>query len=57
VKDLDRACMLKPEMADPYYLRAQAHARTGNKTQALKDIEDAKTRGAKIDPAFYELVK
>ncbi len=57
VKDLDRACMLKPEMADPYYLRAQAHARNGNKTQALKDIEDAKQRGTKVDPAFYELVK
>jgi Flp pilus assembly protein TadD/drug/metabolite transporter superfamily protein YnfA len=57
VKDLDRACMLKPEMADPFYLRAQANARNGNKTQALKDIEDAKQRGAKIDPAFYDLAK
>ncbi len=57
LKDYDRANYLKPENPDPYYMRAQCYLMMGQKPKAQQEAEEARKRGAQIDPAFLQSLR
>jgi tetratricopeptide (TPR) repeat protein len=57
LKDYDRANYLKPENPDPYYMRAQCYLMMGQKPKAQQEAEEARKRGAQLDPAFLQSLR
>jgi tetratricopeptide (TPR) repeat protein len=56
--DYNKVIELKPEKADAYYMRSKAYFAKGNKAQALKDVEKAKSMGYPgIDANYYNSLK
>ena len=58
IADYNKVIQLKPALGEPYYLRSKCYFQKGNKSQALQDVEKAKSLGyAKIDQNYYQQLK
>jgi tetratricopeptide (TPR) repeat protein len=58
MKDFEKALELRPEMGEVYYSRSYCYTASGQKAQALQDVEKALSLGfTNIDPAYYKMLK